>query len=86
MEPFRPLVDLTVARMTATGEDAVTPEAKRKLAGLLSCDMQTKQGTTTLLTCLERLAASLAKAFEAGDAVLDLPLTPLPLDLTPVER
>ena len=44
-------------------------------------DMQSEQGVTPLASCLERLALSLARAYEAGEARLDLPLQPLPLDL-----
>jgi CRISPR-associated protein Cas1 len=81
LEPFRPLVDLTVARLNAGGAAEVTPEIKRQLAGLTLADMATTAGTTPLSTCLERLAVSLAQAYESGIANLDLPLAPLPLEL-----
>ncbi|WP_252181179.1 type II CRISPR-associated endonuclease Cas1 [Azospirillum sp. B4] len=81
MEPFRPLVDAVVVDLVRQGMDQVTPEAKRQLAALLVMDMATSRGTTPLSTCVIRLAASLAQAFETGRPDLDLPLTPLPLDL-----
>ncbi len=81
LEPFRPLVDLTVARLVTSGAPEVTPDIKRQLAGLTSADMATAAGTTPLSTCLERLAVSLARAYESGTASLDLPLAPLPLEL-----
>ena len=81
LEPFRPLVDLTVARLVTGGAAELTPEVKRQLAGLMSADMATAAGTTPLSTCLERLAVSLAQAYESGTASLDLPLAPLPLEL-----
>jgi CRISPR-associated protein Cas1 len=81
MEPFRPLVDLMVARLAVHGVQSVTVDAKRALAGMTIVDMQTSQGTTPLGTCLERLAVSLGQAFECGEAKLDLPLAPLPLEL-----
>jgi CRISPR-associated protein Cas1 len=81
LEPFRPLVDLSVVRLTASGAAEVTPEIKRRLAGLVAADMATAAGTTPLGTCLERLAVSLAQAYESGIASLDLPLAPLPLEL-----
>ena len=81
MEPFRPLVDLAVARLAGRGVAEVTPDAKRALAGLAFADMRTGAGVTPLATCLERLAISLAQAFESGEAKLDLPLAPLPLEL-----
>ncbi|MGB8275284.1 MAG: type II CRISPR-associated endonuclease Cas1 [Alphaproteobacteria bacterium] len=85
MEPFRPLVDIMVARLAAGGIGEVTPEAKRVLAGLTTADMGTRQGTTPLATCLERLAASLGQSYETGKVDLDLPLAPLPLELAAPE-
>lgn len=81
LEPFRPLVDLTVARLVAAGTVEVTLEVKRQLAGLTAIDMATELGTTPLGTCLERLAVSLAQAYESGTPQLSLPLAPLPLEL-----
>mgnify|MGYP000750369330 CR=1 FL=1 len=81
MEPFRPLVDLVITRLVASGVAEVTPEAKHALAGLTALDMRTAAGTTPLGACLERLAISLGQAYETRKAELDLPLAPLPLDL-----
>jgi CRISPR-associated protein Cas1 len=81
MEPFRPLVDLQVVRLMASGIDEVNREAKETLAALTIADMHTSKGVTPLGTCLERMASSLGQAFESGEAALDLPLAPLPLDL-----
>jgi CRISPR-associated protein Cas1 len=86
MEPFRPLVDLSVARLKAAGIETVTTEAKRTLAAINASDMRTRQGTTPLATCLERLAVSLARSFETGRPDLDLPLAPLPLELPAPSR
>lgn len=81
MEPFRPIVDLQVARLAEAGVEGVTREAKEALAGITAFDMRTVKGTTPLGGCLERLATSLGQAFESHKADLDLPLAPLPLDL-----
>ena len=86
MEPFRPLVDLAASRLADAGVDDVTPEAKTVLAAVLSADLQTSRGTTPLATCLERLAASLAQAYENGQPSLDLPSGMLPLDAARVGR
>lgn len=83
MEPFRPIVDLQITRLCAAGVEEVTREAKEALAGTITFDMRTAQGTTPLGTCLDRLATSLGQSFEAKRAMLDLPLAPLPLDLAP---
>ena len=81
MEPFRPIVDLLVFRLYRQGVDAVTPDAKRTLAGVLRADMRTAEGTTPFGTCVLRLAQSLAAAFESGRPALTLPDRPLPLEL-----
>lgn len=86
MEPFRPMVDLMVARLVADGCEGVTRDAKRALALLAAADMRTSVGVTPLSTCLERLAASLAQAYETGEATLDLPLPGLPLELPVPQR
>ena len=78
MEPFRPVVDLCVHGLLREGETEVTPEAKRRLAGLLRAEQQTTAGTTPLSTCLVRLAASLADSFMTGAPALDLPYLKLP--------
>ena len=63
MEPFRPLVDHSVYRLTISGVKEVTADAKRALARVLVTDMTTDRGTTPLQTCLERAAQSLAQSF-----------------------
>lgn len=79
MEPFRPMVDYLVMEFVKDGKSAVTPAVKAGLAEMLSLDVSTARGTTPVVTCLERLAASLATAFEKRKAELDLlePLLPL---------
>lgn len=86
MEPFRPIVDLAAARLAEAGYDAPTPETKGSMVGVLTADMETARGTTPLQTCLERLASSLANAYESGEAVLDLPRGLLPLDAANIGR
>lgn len=81
MEPFRPMVDLCVYRLIEKGIEDVAPDAKAALARLTVFDMQTEAGVSPVSVCLERLAQSVARAFETGEARLSLPLDPLPLDL-----
>lgn len=73
MEPFRPAVDYTVARLVESGCGEVTSEAKRALVGTLAADMRTERGTTPLETCLERAAQSLAQSFEDKRPALAFP-------------
>ena len=81
MEPFRPLVDLRVHRLTFAGTDSVTTDVKRSLVSLMSSDMETSEGTSPLSTCIARLTQSLARSFETGNADLVFPDRPLPLAL-----
>lgn len=79
MEPFRPLVDLIAARLASSGRIELTKEAKADLVGVLLLDMRTARGTTPLATCLDRLAQSLAQAYEEKRPLLDLPVSPMPV-------
>lgn len=81
MEPFRPMVDLMVFRLIGQGLAEVAPETKKALAGIALADMRTGRGITPLATCLDRLASSLAGSFESGKPVLELPITPMPLEM-----
>lgn len=81
MEPFRPIVDFLVHGLVAGSSEEVTAETKPRLASVLSLDMATDRATSPVSTCLERLALSLATAFETTKPVLDLPNALLPLEL-----
>lgn len=81
MEPFRPVVDLKAWQLLRAGEAHVTPEAKRGLVRVLYDDMQTPQGVTPVMVCMQRLATSLAQVYLGERARLDLPLPGLPLSL-----
>ncbi|WP_338845584.1 type II CRISPR-associated endonuclease Cas1 [Massilia sp. W12] len=83
MEPFRPMIDLQVLLCQRQGllEQGLTPELKRKLVNCLYHDMQTAQGVTPMMLCIQRLATSLAQVFCAERDKLELPLPGLALDL-----
>ena len=74
MEPFRPLVDLRVAELSAAGTMAVSVEAKRALVAILAEEERSPRGRSPLSTCMFRLAASLAESFLSGKPALELPL------------
>ena len=78
MEPFRPLVDYTVAELVSDGREDMSIEVRRELAAVLTMDLVTERGTTPLQTCLERAAQSLAQSFETGKPALLLPERELP--------
>jgi CRISP-associated protein Cas1 len=80
MEPFRPIVDREVWRLARHGIAEVGREAKTELARVMVVDLPTSAGLSPLMTCAERLAHSLARAFAGDAAELDLPIPALPLE------
>jgi len=81
MEPFRPVVDLTVWQLHRCGKDSITPDTKRALTLSLYDDMQTEAGATPVIVCGQKLATSLAQVYLGERTKLDLPLPGLPLAL-----
>jgi CRISPR-associated protein Cas1 len=79
MEPFRPIVDREVHRMQSEKILDVTPEAKATLARIMVIDLPTAEGSSPVMTCLERLSSSLAKAYAGEADRLVLPRPGLPL-------
>jgi CRISPR-associated protein Cas1 len=79
MEPFRPLVDREVHRLKGDGVTEVSPEAKGSLARIMVVDLPAEEGMSPLMTCLDRLANSLAKAYAGEGNRLVLPRAGLPL-------
>ncbi len=79
MEPFRPIVDREVHRLKGEGITEVTSEAKGALARIMIVDLPAEEGQSPLMTCLERLAGSLAKAYAGETDKLVLPQPGLPL-------
>jgi CRISPR-associated protein Cas1 len=79
MEPYRPLVDVTVRRLWFDeGERSLTPEVKSQLAGLLVTDLRAEVGVSPLFACANRTAASFAQSLEERVVALDYPLSILP--------
>jgi CRISPR-associated protein Cas1 len=79
MEPFRPIVDREVHRLRSENILDVTSEAKAALARTMIVDLPTADGVSPLMTCLERLTNSLAKAYSGETDRLILPKPGLPL-------
>lgn len=80
MEPFRPTVDREVHRLWTAGHQSLSAEVKKNLAGLMVLDLRTSDGLSPLMTCCERLAGTLAKAYAGEEERLALPLPQLPLE------
>ncbi len=81
MEPFRPLVDLTVRSIVALRGTGVDTAAKQTLAGLIATDLPLGDGTTPVSVALMKLATSLGQSFETGRLALAMPDPPAPLVL-----
>jgi CRISPR-associated protein Cas1 len=79
MEPFRPLVDREVHRLKGEGVTEVSAEGKAALAHVVVIDLPAEDGISPLMTCLDRLANSLAKAYGGEGDRLVLPRAGLPL-------
>lgn len=79
MEPFRPLVDREVHRLRREKMCEICSETKAALARIMIVDLPTAEGMSPLMTCLDRLAHSLAKAYAGDSDRLVLPQTGLPL-------
>lgn len=86
MEPFRPYADFAVWTLSRNGQDAVTPETKRVLAGLPEAEISTGAGITSLRTGIQNAAISLALVYEGSKDRLDLPLPQPPLWQSPTGR
>lgn len=81
MEPFRPVIDLRVWQLARQGEKYITPDTKRALVRTLYDDMQTSIGATPVMSCIHKLAISMAQVYMGERDKLDLPLPGLPLAL-----
>lgn len=73
MEVWRPFVDRVVASLDAQAERTLTRPAKVRLLAALYVDVQTAEGRTPLITCIHRLATSLALVYLGRRKTLDFP-------------
>ncbi|MGE0829362.1 MAG: type II CRISPR-associated endonuclease Cas1 [Hyphomonadaceae bacterium] len=85
MEPFRPVVDLVARDLKAIGVMNLTPDAKRRLAAVLTFDYPTKAGISPLSTVMVRLAISMASVFMKERRKLDWPKSMLPAPAEPAD-
>jgi CRISPR-associated protein Cas1 len=74
IEPFRPLVDLHVAKHAALTEGDLIPADKQALVALLNIDVGMPQGKMSVLSAIEYAVESLVRVFEEDTKKLDLPI------------
>lgn len=80
MEPFRPTVDREIWRLAKDGAREVDRDTKAALARVMVVDLPTNLGMSPLMTCAERLAQSLTRAYGGEGDSLELPLPARPLE------
>jgi CRISPR-associated protein Cas1 len=73
IEPFRPLVDLYVAKHPASTEGDLAPQDKAALVALLNVDVGMLQGKMSALSAIEYAVESLARLYEQDESTLELP-------------
>lgn len=73
IEPFRPLIDLYVAKHPATTEGDLSPGDKSALVALLNADVGMPQGRMSALSSIEYAVESLVRVFEEESKELHLP-------------
>lgn len=73
IEPFRPLVDLHVAKHAALTEGELIPADKQALVALLNVDVGMPQGRMSVLSAIEYAVESLVRVYEEDARELDLP-------------
>lgn len=74
IEPFRPLVDLHVAKHPALTEGDLSPADKQALVALLNVDVAMPQGKMSVLSAIEYAVESLVRVYEEEASALDLPV------------
>lgn len=70
IEPFRPVVDLFVNKLTSSTADELRPADKAALVGTLNIDVEMPRGVMSVLSSIEHTIESLARIYDGGGAVL----------------
>ncbi len=74
IEPFRPLVDLFVAKHRMADGAELQPADKAALVALLNVDMAMPRGVMSALDAIEHAVESLARIYDGGsESLLELP-------------
>jgi CRISPR-associated protein Cas1 len=74
IEPFRPVVDLHVAKHVALIRGELITADKQALVALLNVDVGMPQGRMAVLSAIEYAVESLVRVYEEGTKELDLPV------------
>jgi CRISPR-associated protein Cas1 len=83
MEPFRPYVDILVKKISLNNQKIeITSEIKRYLAKILTIDLDTKNGISTISNCILRLAETYVNSLKNKKVELEFPLPITPLNFS----
>ncbi len=77
MEPYRPLVDMTVREIIDDGglaHEILTPEIKRDLTKILDIDVQLEKGVSTVMNSLHRLAQTFVASLHMKENKIEFPI------------
>src|SRR3546814_17428909 len=80
VEPFRPLVDGLVRRMTDEGVTTVTSDAKKRLGSLIGHDLRLGGAVSPVSMPAQRLAQPLDRSYEERNPTLARLCPPEPVD------
>lgn len=75
MEPFRPLVDACVRRLSEAGQTELNHVVRRELAVLGTRSLQMQRGISPVSVVVQRFVISLAQIYESPKLLLQLPDT-----------
>jgi CRISP-associated protein Cas1 len=70
IEPFRPVVDLFVHKLSATSDSNLLPSDKAALVSILNIDVEMPRGKMSVLSAIEQTIESLARIYNGGGAIL----------------
>ncbi|GMO46153.1 MAG: hypothetical protein Ta2B_27510 [Termitinemataceae bacterium] len=73
LEPFRPLVDAAVYKLSENNQLELDSEIKRKLASILWTQVKTSEGNSPVFQSLHYMCSSYTKALKAKMPVIDIP-------------
>lgn len=74
MEPFRPIVDYFVFKITENGDCELTPNVKQKLVNILYLDLDGPRGRSPIINRMQSLAHSYSNTLETLKKNIDLPI------------
>lgn len=86
VEPFRPFVDALVVSMLGQGVEALDTALKRRFAQLIAFDVRIGAEMSPISVAAQRLAQSLARAFETNASDLALFTPPSDAEWTALAR